>query len=668
MGKISTAVVSALGLTCVLFLASCQKYHSVNQTLRYAGDNRHELEAVLDYFKNDEEKYEAAEFLIANMKPHNSYRGTEIYRYYELAEKLLASDLTPREQRDSLLHFCTDSLPNLNRRTISDAKVIKADFLIHCIDHAFNEWKNNPWSEHVVFDEFCEWILPYKAVELQELDYWQDTLCTYFSDGIKAMIPDDDEYATCIKVQETVRNEIETKIHPLGLYNQSGYPLLSASTLPHQTYGRCSDYVNLGVLTFRSLGIPVIKDGAPFWGRYRAGHEWYVILGDRGQELPAEWDITTVAGEHFFPYERIPKVYRETYSVNPERLKYKRRSRLKYDFSLCQTDVTEKYMRPFDIDIPINKKDIPGSRAHIVEPYAYIAIFNGHNTDWSIVDYGELENRIFGKVATAHFRKIGPNILYIVLGFNGRTLIPISKPFIVGKDGRVTYIQCDTSSLRDIDIKRKYYESANVVDKRRRILGAKIQCSDSPSFNNPVTVYSIDTTDIPDKIALDANMGAHRYWRYLGADGTCGSIAELAFFDSDTTLIDGGIPISCPIVSNDIVEKAFDGDWLSNFETDEDNPDGAWVGMDFGDRKSVSYVRIIPRSDDNDICPDNEYELKWWNDNTSEWVSLGVRTATDNVLHYRYIPSGALLWISDLTRGWDERPFLIDDDGKVTWL
>ena len=152
------------------------------------------------------------------------------------------------------------------------------------------------------------------------------------------------------------------------------------------------------------------------------------------------------------------------------------------------------------------------------------------------------------------------------------------------------------------------------------------------------------------------------------SSGTCGSIAELAFFDSDTTLIDGGIPISCPIVSHDVADKAFDGDWLSNFETDEENPDEAWVGMDFGRQKSVSYVRVVPRSDYNDICPDNEYELKWWNDNTSEWVSLGVRTATDNVLHYRDIPSGALLWISDLTRGWDERPFLIDDDGKVTWL
>ncbi len=62
----------------------------------------------------------------------------------------------------------------------------------------------------------------------------------------------------------------------------------------------------------------------------------------------------------------------------------------------------------------------------------------------------------------------------------------------------------------------------------------------------------------------------------------------------------------------------------------------------------------------------DEYELKYWSSDNN-WISLGVDTATDNSLHYDNIPYGALLWLSNHTRGWDERPFLIDSEGNVEW-
>lgn len=95
-------------------------------------------------------------------------------------------------------------------------------------------------------------------------------------------------------------------------------------------------------------------------------------------------------------------------------------------------------------------------------------------------------------------------------------------------------------------------------------------------------------------------------------------------------------------------------------------PDGAWVGVDFGIAVQVASVRIVPRSDDNDIHPGDEYELRYWH-NAGGWVSRGTQTATGNTLVYDSIPEGALMWLSDKTRGWDERPFLIDGDGNVEW-
>ena len=168
-------------LACYL-LASCQvNNRQLSNALKVAGDNRLELEAVLDHYKNNPEKLAAARFLIENMPAHRSYKGDEIHQYYEIAKDVLASGLSPVEQRDSLLYVSDYMFPGLEDRTVSDIRVIKSDFLIRSIDQAFDEWKNRPWAQHVTFDQFCEWLLPYKVVELQEMDSWRDTLSTFFT-------------------------------------------------------------------------------------------------------------------------------------------------------------------------------------------------------------------------------------------------------------------------------------------------------------------------------------------------------------------------------------------------------------------------------------------------------------------------------------------------------
>lgn len=351
--------------------------------------------------------------------------------------------------------------------------------------------------------------------------------------------------------------------------------------------------------------------------------------------------------------------FRNTYSINEEVIDYLENSKYKYPFSICQKDVTEKYMTPSDVEVELMKDPNTGRNIRLAERYAYIAMFNGFFTDWSVVDFGYIKR---GK---AIFHKMGRNILYIALGFNGSSLVPITEPFILQKDGSVEFIHPDTNNLRSIDVWRKYYQSTNVVEKRRRILGAQIQYADRPDFSDAVTVFMVETLLLPDKIRIEVEK-PHRYWRYLSAEGTYGSVAELGFFDSDSILITGK-PIGSASSTKQTRELAFDNNRLTNFETESSNSlDGAWVGLDFGKARLVNYVSIVPRGDENDIIPGDLYQLKYWSSNNN-WVSLGYRTASDNLLHYDSIPSGVLLWLSDLTRGWDERPFLINEQGDVEW-
>jgi hypothetical protein len=209
------------------------------------------------------------------------------------------------------------------------------------------------------------------------------------------------------------------------------------------------------------------------------------------------------------------------------------------------------------------------------------------------------------------------------------------------------------------------------------LLGGKIQAANRADFADAVTIHTITDEYVPDKIPTNCTKG-YRYWRYLGADGTFGSIAELAFF-ADTARLKGQ-SIACPFAEKEVIDKAFDNNWLTNFETSAGDHDkwltetdadatghsnGAWVGMDFGRTQKVDFVRVVPRSDDNDIHPGDEYELKYWNNR--EWISLGKKKAEGNVLHYDNVPKNALLWVKDYTQGWDERPFLYNEGKPIWW-
>ena len=628
-------------------LSSCED--SLDKALRNAGNNRSELEKVLDHYKDDPEKLAAAMFLIENMSGHYSYRSDSIHTYYNIAREVFKSGLSPKEQSDSLLRICDTRFPGLDHDTISDIRVVKADFLIRNIDQAFEQWQTRPWASHLTFDEFCEWLLPYKAVELQEMDCWRDTLSTYYTWGLNNMVRDDDTYETTVNAVNTVRNEINWRTRPFGIWDRKGYPLLSDATMHHITFGACLDYVTLAVLTYRSVGIPCVIDETPYWGRYRAGHSWYTILNNRGEELTSEWDISSFPGTAFFTDKRIPKVFRNTYAVNPERREYREKTVYKHPFKICQKDITDRYFRTSDLDIPL-LPDI-----HLAEPYVYIATFTAIGSDWSIVDYGTIRD---GK---AHFSKMGRNVMYLAMGYDGERLRPVSLPFILHTDGSIDYIKCNPKKTRSVDIRRKYYQSNNVAKMRKRLLHGVIQAANRSDFADADTIYSIEDLNLPDKLPIHSDK-QYRYWRYLSPNGSYGSIAELAFFTADSTEVNGK-----PIGSTDdkdAIHRAFDHDWLSNFETGA--ADGNWVGMDMGRPTAIRFVRIVPRGDDNDIHPGETYLLRYWNEN-HEWTSCGMQTATGNTLHYDNIPEGALMWVSDLTRGMDERAFLIDKEGNVVW-
>jgi hypothetical protein len=196
----------------------------------------------------------------------------------------------------------------------------------------------------------------------------------------------------------------------------------------------------------------------------------------------------------------------------------------------------------------------------------------------------------------------------------------------LNKNGDVEYINNPLEEVISMNIRRKYYESYNVVDMRCRLLGGKFQCSDYPDFKDAITIYTIDHTDIPYLIETNVSR-PYRYWRYVSPDGSWGSISEVSFHDAQGNKISGR-GMANPEAGPDAIEHAYDGNLLSNFEINQ--PDGNWLGMDMGEQAVVSSVMVVPRIDDNDVFLGNEYELLYWNGN--RWKSAGYKKATGNVI------------------------------------
>lgn len=626
--------------------------------LREAGDNRHELEDVIFHYRfedPDMEKLKAARFLIANMPAHYSYVGKDMEEYQDSVLSILKKDLPPEQQHDMVDRLYHDDYSLRETPVVSDLLIMKAGYLIDNIDMAFEQWRGRPWGRHVSFDDFCEYILPYKVQELQFMDNWRQVFSQKYSDSIRTVPPDDFQRNSLYGAIDIVRDEINRKNVPHVLWGGRSSPsLLSARTMSSMTFGTCHDYVTMGTLVFRSMGMASAVDQIPLWGRNHEGHSWFVFSGDRGGMIPTVNSLILGAGVAFYPYERIPKVYRSCYAINRDCLKYINTAKYVYPFDMCRKDVTDEYCRTHDISVPL----IGGLK--LKDRYAYIAMAaNDGKPVWRVLDFGLV------KRGMAHFRKMGPDMLYLVLGFDGQGLIPASNPFILNADGSMVEIKpYDGKNIGEkvrIRLRRKYYESYNVVDMRNRLLGGEIQYSDSPDFSNAVTVYRTDSISTAVSV-MDDGWGKHRFWRHASAPGTWGSLAEFELIGMDGKRVAGGVPICCGQADSINAARAFDNDLLSNFEIE--GPDGAWVGIDMGHPVELSEIRVYPRGDDNDISPGFLYELYAWNGQNWELLETFI---AEEPYYDTIAPTDVLLWLRCPHRGMNERPFIIDVKKNITW-
>ena len=626
----------------------------LEEALRFAGENRAQLEQVLRHYAHDSLKLAAAHFLIENMPGHYSYTDTaQVLRYSrqvgELCRRMRGGDF--EELRDSINAAAARCGMQQADKTL-DSRVVTADYLIANIDEAFRQWKEGRWARHLSYDEFCEYLLPYKVVEMQMLDDWRKRMQGYQCQGLERLSWCDQYAHSALQAAKVVNcnlNSLMKPDHGANIEFQN-MRLEDALQLP---MGTCDFYVFMATILLRSQGIPVVMDFTPHWAYRNIGHSWNVVLTNEGREVPFT-GICTQPGEEHKPDEKMPKAYRFTYAQNLDLKRLNRREKFVPRFfrNVFMRDVTSHYAKCCDVTLPVNVRH--GS-------YVYLTVFD--TKGWTPVAYAEV------KQGKATFTDMGRDVLYMPLRYNADgTEEFIGLPFVLNYDGSMRVVGFRTQGSEHVVARRRYPTLSYVYDVLGRIEGGEIQasnCSDSASFHTVAVIT--DGHAFGRELVLPDSLPPYRYWRYKQDQplSYC-NMAEMQFFGRETGERLAGEVIGTPgsfMGRGGRREAVFDGDALTFF--DAPLPQSSWVGMDFGKPVRVGRIYYLFRGDGNTIEPDDTYQLYCWNG--KKWLLLDTRKAEHPWLRYDHISPDGLYLLRNKTRGSDTRPFTCVQGEQVWW-
>ncbi len=647
----------------IIFIFTCCKQTypgetGMDNTLSIAGKNRAELEKVLSHYSKHPEdslKYQAACFLIENMQVHKSNSHEALYRYFQDVNATFRQykhkdRYQPRY--DSLTREVQEKL--FDNPAVYDCQAIRAGYLIRNIDCAFDRWAL-PWAKHLSFNDFCEYLLPYKVNE-DAVDRWRIRYAGRLI-PVDSLLKNPDQSIRCIS--ERISDSIVANYGDNAASYSLQIPYIYPSALIDMEKGTCSQQSQLSVYYFRALGIPACIDFVPQWGNRSSGHSWNVLKTPDG--YPETLNFSKAGHlEKVVLSEKPTKIYRKTYARQKNNLFYQA-AEAKEDVPAffqdpCLLDVTKEYAGFLSLsDITITLKKLPVSRQ-----FAYLAVFN--NQEWIPVDWSRIrKNKV-------KFQSVGNNVVYILMIYAGNSLIPVSLPFILGKDSRINDLKADTNIRQPVNLYRKY-PPFRAEAHAKRMLNGRFQAANRPDFKHAVDLYCLSQPPglTYTTIKLTDNKYQYRYIRYIGADSMHCNIAEMEVYSGFPEKLPGkviGTEGSFRNNEDRTRKAAFDGDPLTFF--DAPDPSGGWTGLDLGKPYKIDRIRFLPRNDDNNIKVGDQYELLYWGKN-GDWVSLGLKTAEDIVLKYDNAPANALYLLHNHSRGKEERIFTCENGKQLWW-
>ncbi|SYZ73175.1 Transglutaminase domain-containing protein [Candidatus Zixiibacteriota bacterium] len=419
-------------LSGVVFKTNAQSINypdDIAAVLDSAGENRVALEEVLFHYRDDSLKFQAACFLIRNM-PGHSY---VTYKLVDTAGNEVLFNALEYPTYDSLnrafdaIQAKTGDLDFRKKDLFDDTKTIRADFLINHIDYAFRARTEKPWAKWLTFDQFCQYVLPYRGSN-EPLEDWRPYFWEKYINLPKEMKDSTDPVEAASLINNDIRKWFT--FSEIYYYHPTDQGL---EEMRQSGKGRCEDMTNLAIFAMRANGLAVTSDYTPFWGNAGNNHAWNAILLPDGRVVPFMGDEAN-PGEYKLA-NKIAKAYRKTYEDHPENLVFQERKQKKIPGWLAgksYIDVTPAYARVSNLNINLDAP-LPDSI-----DIAYLCVFN--SGEWQAIQWGRAAD------STALFKEMGRDILYLPALYINEKIVPGGTPFILDTVGTMHALAPDTST------------------------------------------------------------------------------------------------------------------------------------------------------------------------------------------------------------------------------
>ena len=424
----------------ILIGTSCAKkdgdYKEFEEVFKKAGTNKKELIKVLDHYKNDSLKYQAAVFLIKNMLGHSYSKAKlvdtakrkvnfNVLDYPDYKQMVKAWDSI--EKQIGKIDFVRDTI-------IYDSQVISSEYLINNIDMAFKAWQK-PWAKNLSFDKFLNYILPYRGSN-EPLEDWRSYFMEQYSSIQDSMKDITDPVEAAVLINKNLKSwfKFDSRLyrHPtdLGLHE-----MLDTKV------GRCEDMTNLAAYAMRANGIPVMTDYVTHWPTTGNNHAWNATYDKNGKVVIFMGALNN-PGEYKLGNKKA-KVYRKTYAIQDSSLAAVKPAYEKVPAWLRSKhyiDVTNEYIETVDI-APGITIDIPDS-IH----FGYLTVFNSGK--WEPTAWGRIDR----KHKKVRFQNLGKEIVYNGAFYKNDSLIFFNQPFLVDGQGNLQYFVPDTLHKTEVDL------------------------------------------------------------------------------------------------------------------------------------------------------------------------------------------------------------------------